>query len=121
MPGKKKSISFDVMVKFFLQHYDIPTKKDLDKLYTRLDRLEQTIIDAASGKTGPISGKGAKRRRDTTASKIVLNVIGNAPEGIKFAEIRERTKFEEKKLRNIIFRLHKTGRIRKKARGVYIL
>ena len=120
MPAKRKSISFDVMVKFFLRHYEIPTKKDLDRLYARLDRLEQTIIDVASGTTGRVSRKGSKRRRDTTASKIVLNVIGNAPEGIRFAEIRERTNLEEKKLRNIIWRLYKTGRIRKKTRGVYI-
>ncbi len=29
---KGKSISFDAMVKFFMQYYNIPTRKDIDKL-----------------------------------------------------------------------------------------
>ena len=40
---KGKTISFDAMVKFFMQNYDIPTKKDVDKLMAKLDRLENLI------------------------------------------------------------------------------
>ena len=44
MPKKRgKTISFDAMVKFFMQSYDIPTKKDVDKLMAKLDRLEILI------------------------------------------------------------------------------
>jgi len=41
--GKHKAVTFDAMVKFFIQQYDIPTKKDINKLHTRLDRLEKMI------------------------------------------------------------------------------
>ena len=34
---KKKPISFDAMVKFFMQSYHIPTKKDIDRLSRRLE------------------------------------------------------------------------------------
>ena len=40
---KGKTISFDAMVKFFMQNYNIPTKKDVDHLVARLDRLENLI------------------------------------------------------------------------------
>ena len=44
MAGKKtKSVSFDAMVKFFMNSYNIPTKKDFDKLLTRLDRIEKLV------------------------------------------------------------------------------
>ena len=44
MPTKKgKTISFDAMVKFFMQNYNIPTKKDVDKVMAKLDRLENLI------------------------------------------------------------------------------
>jgi hypothetical protein len=40
---KGKTISFDAMVKFFMQNYNIPTKKDVDKVMAKLDRLENLI------------------------------------------------------------------------------
>ena len=40
MKRRTKSVSFDAMVKFFMHNYGIPTKKDIDKLLKRLDRLE---------------------------------------------------------------------------------
>jgi DNA-binding transcriptional regulator PaaX len=40
--------------------------------------------------------------------------------GKGFGDIQIQTGFGEKKLRNIIFRLHKTGKIKRKTRGIYI-
>jgi hypothetical protein len=39
---------------------------------------------------------------------------------VGFADIKSRTGYEEKKLRNIIFRLNKIGKIKRKERGVYV-
>ena len=36
---KGKAISFDAMVKFFMQNYDIPTKKDVDRVVDIADRV----------------------------------------------------------------------------------
>ncbi len=46
---KGKTISFDAMVKFFMQNYDIPTKKDVAKLMAKLDRLETLVERSALG------------------------------------------------------------------------
>jgi len=40
---KKRPVSFDAMVRFFIRHYGIPTKRDIFKLMTRLDQLEELI------------------------------------------------------------------------------
>jgi len=119
MPRKKgRPISFDAMVKFFMQNYNIPTKKDVDQLMARLDRLESMINNLAMGPCGktPI-GRG---RASLMAVDIVLDTIKNAKEGIGFAQIQSKTGFDEKKIRNIIFRLNKTGKIKRKSRGIYI-
>ncbi len=119
MPRKKgKTISFDAMVKFFMQNYNIPTKKDVDLLIARLDRLEnliQSTIGANQSKSYPIRRKSAY-----TSVDIVLDTIKRSKQGINFAQIQAKTGFDEKKIRNIIFRLNKTGRIKRKSRGVYI-
>lgn len=128
MPKKKgKSISFDAMVKFFIQNYNIPTKRDVDKLMDRMDRMEELIQTMAvsgkrrrgarknAGKSGTANGGPAN-----TASDEVLETITAAGAGIGFAEIQERVGYAEKKLRNIIFRLNKTGKIRRVRRGIYM-
>ena len=128
MPKKRgKSVSFDAMVKFFMRHYNIPTKKDIDKLMTRLDRLETTIKSiSAPGKSKRSSKAIAKSKSSgsessLTASDMVLEVIKKSEQGTGFAEIQAETGFGEKKLRNIIFRLNQMKKIKRKNRGVYIV
>ena len=119
MPRRKgKAISFDAMVKFFMQNYNIPTKKDVDQLIARLDRLENLIKTSMS----PYIGKTqiARRKTSLTAVDIVLDTIKRSNQGIDFAQIQAQTGFEDKKIRNIIFRLNKTGKIKRISRGIYI-
>ena len=124
---KGKSVSFDAMVKFFMQYYNIPTRKDIDKLMAKMDRLEMLIKSSAmTGKGGSISGvkafksKALTGRTATTSTDEALEVIKRFRKGVGFANIQARTGFGDKKLRNIIYRLHKMGKIVRKSRGLYI-
>jgi hypothetical protein len=125
---KGKSVSFNAMVKFFMQTYNIPTKKDVDKLIARMDRLEKYIkMTVGSARNRRLVGKAAvnqkepKGRVTMSASDTVLDIVKRYNKGIGFAEIQAKTGFEEKKLRNIIFRLNKMGKISRKSRGIYIV
>jgi hypothetical protein len=119
---KGKSVSFDAMVKFFLQQYGIPTKKDVDKLMARMDRLEKLI--KASSPVSPRRRKPgtapSRTRPPVAAYESVLAVIKRSRKGTSFADIQAKTGFNEKKIRNIIFRLNKLKKIKRKSRGVYI-
>jgi hypothetical protein len=124
--ARRKSISFDAMVKFFMQTYNIPTKKDVEKLMTRMDRLEaliKTSVGPGGNKSVAKKGGPAVRRGGAagmTASDSVLGIIKKHRNGVDFSTIQAKTGFDEKKLRNIIFRLNKLGRITRKARGTYV-
>jgi hypothetical protein len=122
MPKKRsKPVSFDAMVKFFMNTYNIPTKKDVDRMVARLDRIERLLANAESAKSKRGGGTRSSSKENTiTASDVVLEVIQRYGDGIGFAEIQLQTGFGEKKLRNIIFRLHNLGKIRRKSRGVYM-
>lgn len=122
MPKKRsKPVSFDTMVKFFMHTYNIPTKKDVDRLIARLERIERLLANTQSVKSKRGRGtRSADKEGTVTASDVVLEVIRHYGEGIGFAEIQTQTGFGEKKLRNIIFRLHNLGKIKRKSRGVYI-
>jgi hypothetical protein len=124
---KGKSVSFDAMVKFFLQYYNIPSRNDIIKLMDKIDRLEMLIKSSLMNARGTaIAGIQASRtktspeRATTTSSDRVLEVIKRFRKGVGFADIQARTGFENKKLRNIIYRLHKMGKIVRKRRGLYI-
>jgi hypothetical protein len=117
---KGKSVSFDAMVKYFMTAYQIPTKRDVDRLNARLDRIEKLIIEANSSRsrrTGATRSPG--KSSGATASNTVLDIISKSQGGIKFSDVQVKTGFDEKKLRNIIFRLNKLNRIRRISRGIY--
>ena len=120
---KTKGVSFDAMVKFFMKTYDIPTRKDVEQLNTRLDRIEKLLRRAAfaPGVRGvAATGKSGRIKAVLTATDIVLEVIRNNKEGLGFKEIQAATGFEDKKIRNIIYRLDKIGKIERKRRGIYV-
>ena len=121
---KSKPVSYDAMVKFFLQYHNIPTKKDVDKLQDQLNRIER-LLKSLSGSPALCntadSHPARGRKTGHSATDVVLNVIKSADNGTGITEIRKKTGFEEKKLRNIIYRLNKTGKIKRKSRGLYIV
>ncbi len=121
---KRKPASFDAMVKLFIRNYDIPTRKDVDMLMAKLDRLESLVKSGAyvgKGRSG--TGTASQRRKNSkagTASDSVYQIIKRSRTGVGFADIRAKTGYEEKKVRNAIYRLHNMGKITRKSRGVYI-
>lgn len=118
---KGKSVSFDAMVKFFMHNYNIPTKQDIDRINARLDRIERLIVNAGSTKSRRNTpSKLSPKSSPATASDIVLEVIRQYKNGVGFAEIQLQTDYGAKKLRNIIFRLNKLGKIKRKSRGIYV-
>jgi len=124
---KGKTVSFDAMVKFFMQTYNIPTKKDVDRLMAKLDRLETLIkkSGAAAGRRRvsakkPAMGAKTSGRAGSTAVDEVFKIIKSFRQGAGFTDIKTRTGFDDKKIRNIIYRLTKLDRIERKSRGIYI-
>jgi hypothetical protein len=119
---KRKAISFDAMIKFFIQQYDIPTKQDVTRLMERMDRLEKLIrASVIAGKRGSASaGKDKNGEPVIKSIDIVFDVICKFNEGVDFEGIKAATGFDDKKIRNIIFRLHKIKKVSRKHRGIYI-
>ncbi|MBU1170631.1 MAG: hypothetical protein KKD44_13805 [Proteobacteria bacterium] len=120
---KVKSVNVDSMFKAFIKSYDIASRQDVEKVSAKIDRLEK-LLKQTSGKT--IKAPGGKEKEivdksDLTASGAVLKVIRNSRQGADFARIQSKTGFEDKKLRNIIFRLNKIGKIERKTRGIYTI
>ena len=108
--------NWEGFIKMLLHRLDIPSKEDIAQLHTRLDKLEQLIYQKQ-----PLGKKSEQQKpaKKKSASAIVLEVIANHPDGTNFKTIKAATGFDDKKLRNIIFRLDKIEKIERVSRGMY--
>lgn len=129
MKKRRKSYSVDAVIRFFLQYYNIPTKQDIAKLSMKMERLEEALKDSSRRyrkvkKAGAVKGRAKKKqarrgRAKMTATEKVLSVIKRSSKGVDIARLKARTGLEDKKIRNIVFRLSKQGTIKRVGRGVY--
>jgi hypothetical protein len=133
MKKRRKSPSVDGFIRFLFQHYNIPTKQDIEKLGKSIDRLEGALkANMASAekarKAGGVKGaaKGAAKEKQVrrgrakmTATEKILGIINRSPDGVDIPGLKAKSGFEDKKIRNIIFRLTKQGMITRAGRGVY--
>ncbi len=76
---------------------------------------DSTKKDAARIKTAAAKDSG------DSATDQVLEVIKRFNEGVDVPTIKKETGFDDKKVRNIVFRAGKQGRIKKSGRGVYVI
>ncbi|MGM0453389.1 MAG: hypothetical protein ACQERN_09520 [Thermodesulfobacteriota bacterium] len=119
MANTKQSLNLDSIIKSFLNNNGFATKEDINQVIQKIEKLEKMVADKKT--TAAQSGK--KQTRSTgekSASDKVLNVIANMGDGAKFNDIQAKTQLEDKKLRNIIYRLSKQGKIHRPQRGVYV-
>ena len=129
MKKRRKSYSVDAVIRFFLQYYNIPTKQDIAKLSMKMERLEEVLTASTrrsrkAKKTGAVKGRAKQKqarrgRAKMAATDKVLSVIKRSSKGVGIVRLKTRTGLEDKKIRNIVFRLSKQGTIKRVGRGVY--
>ncbi len=118
MPDHKTSSALDSIIRSLISDYRIATSNDISRIIERLDRIERLI-------SRNINDSGRNRKngdmtRMTSASSVVLSVIKESKGGADFNQIKHLTGYDDKKLRNIIFRLNKINRITRLSRGIYV-
>ena len=112
----------NLIIKTILDTFDIAAKSDITELQNRVDKLERLIVRQKTEqvpKKTKIDKAAKSGKKADTATSTVLKEINKYPKGTNFETIQAATSFEERKLRNIIFRLDKSNRIKKIERGKY--
>jgi len=75
---------------------------------------KKTVTKKAIKKTS------AKKATSKTATDTVLSIIKRSKKGLNTAALEKKTNFDAIKVRNIIFRLKRQGKIQSKSRGIYV-
>ena len=115
-------------------------KKDLQALrndFKALEKKMEKLLQTAekSGKASKVTRakavtpkpKAAKKAKvpagkkalQNTATDQILKIIKRSKKGVDVPTLKKKTGFNDKKVRNIVFRASKEGRIKKSGRGVY--
>ncbi len=94
---KGKSVSFDAMVKFFMHSYNIPTKRDIEGINARLERIERLLLTRSPASRRAVAAKDPDKQSAETASGAVLAIIRRNPDGVGFSEIQAQNRIRREK------------------------
>ena len=102
--------------------------KKLEKLLKEVEKSEKAkptkVSKAKSVKAKPTKkapkAPAKKKAVKATATDQVLKIINRSKKGVDTATLMKKTGFDEKKVRNIIFKTFKQGKIKKADRGIYV-
>jgi hypothetical protein len=113
---KKDIKALEKKMEKLLNAYEKPQKPKTAKRAKRKTAKAKTKRAAAVRKAAPRK-KSAKR---TTSTEQILKIIRRSRKGVNVPALKAKTGFEDKKVRNIIFRASKEGKIKKVGRGIYV-
>ena len=101
--------------------------KQTEKLIKAVEKFEKDkAAKKAKAKAKPAKKAAAKkapakkRAAAPTAIEQVVNFIKRSRKGIDVPTLIKKTGFEDKKIRNIVFKASKAGEIKRAGRGIYV-
>jgi hypothetical protein len=95
----------------------------VDNLISAVEKGETKVAKPSKAKAVKATAKKApakKKAGRVTDTDKVLNIIKRSKKGIDTATLVKKTGFNEKKIRNIVFRASKQGKIQRADKGIYI-
>ena len=102
--------------------------KKLENLLKAVEKSEKATVTKAS-KAKAVKATPAKKAPKAPAKKIaakvtatdqVLKIINRSKKGVDTATLIKKTGFDQKKVRNIVFRTFKQGKIKRSEKGIYV-
>ncbi len=91
-----------------------------DKMIKRLEKLEKKAQVAKKPKAKAVKKAVVKKPAKLSASGTVLAIVKRSRKGVDKATLIKKTGFEDKKIRDITYRLRKQGKIKTEPKGIYV-
>ena len=111
-------------------------KKDIKALEKKMEKLlnaygapeksrtaKKVKRKSVKAKTKRVAAKKVTPREKSskvTATEQILKIVRRSRKGVDVPTLKTKTGFADKKVRNIIFRASKEGKIKKTGRGIYV-
>ena len=93
----------------------------VEKLITVVGKSQKTKATPKTTKKAPAKKALAKKKTaQPTATDQILRIINRSKKGVDTATLMKKTGFNQKKVRNILQRTYKQGKITRLEKGIYI-
>jgi hypothetical protein len=111
-------------------------RREIRTLEKKVQKLRKAAEAGGKGRQGPGAktvkvkavksvaakqGAGVKKSPQMTAAEQILRIIKRSRKGADVPTLKTKTGFNDKKVRNIVFRVSKEGKIKKSSRGIYVM
>ncbi len=77
---------------------------------------KKKVVKKAAAKKKTAAKKAAG---EPTAYSTILGIIGRSKSGVNTSQLKAKTKFDDKKIANLIYKAKKQGKIKSVSKGVY--
>ncbi len=82
--------------------------------------IRKTVKAKTTKKAAVMKVAAKKTTPHATATDQILRIIKRFKKGVDVPTLKKKTGFDDKKVRNIVFRASKEGKIKKSGRGIYV-
>ncbi len=99
-----------------------PINEEVKTLVRKVTSLNNQIKRLSQKIQNMPAGGGDRNFRGSASSRIESEIMKKGGKiGLSFSDIKDATGYDDKKIRNILFRLHKLDRIQRARRGKYVV
>ena len=93
-----------------------------EKLAAALEKTDQPAAKSVKTKTKSkaVTKKAPVKAAKKTDTDKVLEIINRSKKGVDTATLMKKTGFDQKKVRNMLHRTHKQGKITRVEKGIYV-
>ena len=95
-------------------------QKKLTTIKLKVDNLIEAVEKGDTKPTKAPKAPATKKAVRVTDTDKVLNIIKRSKKGVDTATLVKKTGFDQKKVRNILQRTYKQGKIKRLGKGVYL-
>jgi hypothetical protein len=112
---KKDIVALQKKMEKLLKAYERPQKAKAVK------KPKRKVVKAKPKRAVKVRKTSRKKKAPTmTATERVLKIVRRSRKGVDVPMLKSKTGFDDKKVRNIVFRASKEGKIKKVGRGIYV-
>ena len=94
--------------------------KELTKLANQTEKMAAELEKAEKPKAKSVTKKAPVKAAKKTDTDKLLAIINRSKKGVDTATLMKKTGFDQKKVRNMLNRTYKQGKITRVAKGIYV-
>ena len=92
----------------------------LDKAYAVEESKRKTVAGMAAKKKAFEKKPAGLKTTPMSATDVVIKIIKRHKKGVGISKLKDKTGFDDKKVRGIVYRASKQGKIKRVGKGIYV-